>query len=189
MSQHHHPKSQNKSPWRCKSWMFTIIVLWMFFALFFLQKHSMTKTRRKKLLYLKSIDYECANSSAETSVERVFLHYLKFKLYILAHDDFSYEIASKWSRCMPFAEILRIPTTMFFESIIYKELLPSRRSDWADLDFVGVATYKSLKFVSLEKLKAYLELGFHLHYDIVPLYATGEPLVSSFFQSLRSIIF
>jgi len=78
---------------------------------------------------------------------------------------------------MPFAKVLMIPTTVFFESIVYRDTLWSIRSEWKNLDFVGITTYKSLKFIAIEKLKAYLELGFYKPYDVMPLYGTGELLV------------
>jgi hypothetical protein len=79
---------------------------------------------------------------------------------------------------MPFAKIIRIPTTVFFESIVYHRLLYSLRDEWKHLDLVGLATYKSIKFSPLEKLKAYIELAYYKPYDVVPLYTTGEQLVS-----------
>jgi len=86
-------------------------------------------------------------------------------------------IAEKWCRCMPFAKVLLIPTTIFFESIVYRDILWKERMKWKNLDFVGITTYKSLKFIAIEKLKAYLELGFYKPYDVVPLYGTGELLM------------
>jgi hypothetical protein len=102
---------------------------------------------------------------------------LKFKLYIISHDDASYATAKQWSTCKPWAEILRIPSTTFFESIIYKDILPSRVDEWKDLDYVGIATYRSLKFSPLEMIKLQLENAHHNGYDVVPLYTTGEYLV------------
>ena len=127
----------------------------------------------------RAIDYYCAKNILLVSKnESNISPDIKFRLYIIAHNSFSQEIAEKWSSCMPFAKIIRIPTTVFFESIVYQRLLYSLRDEWKHLDLVGLATYKSIKFSPLEKLKAYIELAYYKPYDVVPLYTTGEQLVS-----------
>ena len=132
--------------------------------------------RKLKTVYKKSINYNCARNSLRTKSIH-FVPNIKFLLYIIAHDAKSMDIAERWCRCMPFAKVLMIPTTVFFESIVYRDTLWSIRSEWKNLDFVGITTYKSLKFIAIEKLKAYLELGFYKPYDVMPLYGTGELLV------------
>jgi hypothetical protein len=141
--------------------------------------HFTNRKRKDKAKYIKSIEYHCAKkiNSDFISENNYFISPIKFRLYIIAHDKFSSEIANKWSECMPFASVLIIPKSHFFESIIYKEILPNLANEWENLDFVGIATYKSLKFVPLEKLKASLELAFYKPYDVVPLFSAGEFLV------------
>ena len=89
---------------------------------------------------------------------------------------------------MPFAKIIHIPTTVFFESIVYQRMLYSLRDEWKHADLIGLATYKSLKFSPLEKLKASIELAYYKPYDVVPLYSTGEKLVSALTICIANMI-
>jgi len=123
----------------------------------------------------KAVTYQCG-TLRKTPPEQ-FVQGIKFRLYVISHDDKSYDIAQQWTQCKPWATVVRIPTSLFFESIVYKEILPQLTSEWEGLDFVGIATYRSLKFSPMEKMKAYLELGFHKPYDVVPLYTAGEHMM------------
>lgn len=123
----------------------------------------------------KAVTYHCG-TLRKTPPEQ-FVQGIKFRLYVISHDDKSYATAMQWTQCKPWATVVRIPTSSFFESIVYKEVLPQLASEWEGLDFVGIATYRSLKFSPLEKMKAYLELGFHKPYDVVPLYTAGENMM------------
>ncbi len=120
----------------------------------------------------KSVSYRCGSMNLAPPVD--FVQGIKFRLYVISHDEKSYKVATEWVRCKPWATVVQIPTTVFFESIVYKEVLPPLLKDWEELDFVGVATYRSLKFAPLEKMKASLELANYKPYDVMPLYTTGE---------------
>ena len=157
-----------------------VLITYIFILLLYVQRRSTSQSKRKKMNYNRAIDYYCA-----TAKNRLLSHndnyispHIKFRLYIIVHNSFSQEIAEKWSNCMPFVTIIRIPTTFFFESIVYQRSLYTLRDEWKHLDLVGLATYKSLKFSPLEKLKAYIELAYYKPYDVVPLYSAGEQLVS-----------
>ncbi len=134
--------------------------------------------------YIRSVNYQCAKSLLKVPYYRdpqiaEFIPRIKFKLYIIVHDEKSQGIAESWSQCAPWVEILRIDSTVFFESIAYKNNFPfiaTREKSWQNLDYVGIATYKTLKVTSMEKLKAYLELASAKSYDVVPLMGTGEHL-------------
>ena len=106
-----------------------------------------------------------------------FVPGIKFRIYIITHDSFSSSVAQKWIACKPWAREIRISTTKFFESYAYTEELVDLISEMRAVEFVGLATYRSLKFVSLEKMKCYLELAQFKPYDVVPMYTTGERLV------------
>ena len=153
------------------------IVLYIFIVQY-LQKRSKSKLKKENI-YRRAIDYSCAtaNNRLPSPNDNFLSPTIRFRLYIIAHDSFSQGIAEKWSKCVPFAKIITIPTTVFFESIVYQNLLHSLRDEWKHLDLIGVATYKSLKFSPLEKLKAYIELAYYKPYDVVPLYSAGEQLV------------
>ncbi len=78
---------------------------------------------------------------------------------------------------MSWTRIVEVSSTVFFESIAYTTIFPALEYEWQHLDFVGISTYKSLKFLPIEKLKAYLELANCKPYDVVPLYSSGEYLL------------
>jgi hypothetical protein len=123
--------------------------------------------------YIMSVDYECAASVSKMDL----IPNIKFIMYIISHDSKSFDVASQWSKCKPWARVVQIPTSPFFESIVYKESILTLKHEWESMDFVGIATYRSLKFSPLEKLKLYLELAYHKPYDAVPLYTTGENMM------------
>ena len=125
--------------------------------------------------YVRSVTYKCADLGGDPPKELV--PGIKFILYIISHDDASHETALKWSTCKPWAKVVRIPTTVYFESIVYKEILPGLESEWSEMDFVGISTYRSLKFSPMDKIKTLLTVGHHVPYDVVPLFSTGEYLI------------
>lgn len=141
--------------------------------------HFMKKKRKKRPDYVKSVEFKCSSINDPNGPHKSLVPNINFTLYVIAHDSYSLGIAQKWSLCMPFVKILKIPSTIFFESFAYSSVLSdlTEQATWDQLDFVGIATYKSLKFVSIEKLTAYIELAYYKPYDFVPLYATGENLV------------
>jgi hypothetical protein len=49
--------------------------------------------------------------------------------------------------------------------------------EWTKNDYVGLATYRSIKMLPIEKLQAHLFLAHYGKYDIVPLMNFGEPLM------------
>lgn len=122
--------------------------------------------------YIRSIDFVCSSDTHDDFVDGV-----KFLFYIICHDQKSLEIATKWSKCMPWARTVFVQPSIFFESDAYSSVFPGLQEEWSNTDLVGVATYKSLKFVNIEKLKAYVELAYYRPYDVVPLYTSGEYLV------------
>lgn len=118
-------------------------------------------------------------SSTYSQEDLELIPHIRFKLYIITHDEKSQRIAERWSQCAPWTEIIHIESTVFFESIVFQHILPtlaSKENSWNNYDYIGIATYKTLKMTSMEKLKAYLELAFAKSYDVVPLMTTGEHL-------------
>lgn len=154
----------------------TVIVIVLLLQLYTFGCRYFASQKSKKVTapYIRSVVHKCDELGA-TPPENL-VHGVRFLLYVISHDDKSFEIASRYCRCKPWTRILQIPSTPFFESIIYDELLQQRRAEWEGMDFVGVSTYRSLKFAPLDKLKALLELAQHKPYDVAPLFTTGEYL-------------
>ena len=55
---------------------------------------------------------------------------VKFILYVIYHDATSERAARIWCECRPWARPIFIQSTRFFESIVYKENLPSLVEEW-----------------------------------------------------------
>ena len=138
----------------------TIVVFAIFLPSIFLLSQSFSlvgQKRKQKRPYIKSVSYECAKTSNETVDKHLDLvPGIQYKLYIISHNSHSLDIAKNWSNCMPFVEHILIESSPFFESWAYATILnqPQIQKSWDNLDFIGIATYKSLKFVSIEKMKA-----------------------------------
>ena len=116
------------------------------------------KRRRPKQPYIKSVAFDCAALHEDSlNHHREYINGIKFLFYIIAHNKKSYDVAKQWTLCMPFVKILMVPNTPFFESYVYKMYLNKKeiqiKDEWEKMDFIGVATYKSLKFLTTEKLK------------------------------------
>ena len=132
---------------------FTILLLVNLLLQFSFSIIGQKKKTRKP--YIKSIKYQFAKHKSNRTPEQLHLvPNINFKLYIISHDAHSMEIAKNWSYCMPFVDHILIDSSPFFESWVYATILsqPSIQSTWENLDFIGLATYKSLKFVTLEKM-------------------------------------
>lgn len=102
---------------------------------------------------------------------------IRFRLYLLVHDDDSLSMAKMWSSCASWVSILKIPSTKYFESIVYLQSLPALRHEWKSSHLIGLCTYRSVQYLSLEKLKVYVELAYHGKYDVIPLINSGERLI------------
>ena len=110
--------------------------------------------------------------------EYPFHQQIVFHLYIIVHDEKTEETVKRWSKCCGWVTVLRIPSTKYFESIVYFTGLPQHRKQWKDFDYVGVCTYRVLEAITIEKLKILLELTHYADYDVVPLINGGERLLS-----------
>jgi hypothetical protein len=108
-------------------------------------------------------------------------------LYLVAHDSDSEHLARKFSQCKEsWIQPVRIASSVFFESIIYRELFPPYMTEWENLDFVVSGTYKTVgkqlhynKFnQNLELIQASLQIARDGNYDIVPFLRSGSGTMS-----------
>ena len=123
------------------------------------------------------IDLRVPNCLMNLPDEVLFPH-IKFILYVVYHDDGSEAIARKWCECRPWAVPVKIPTTPFFESIIYRDLFPFLVHEWENLDFMAMATYRSIHIMGgVEGLRQHLLFAYSGKFDVVPLIYTRELLI------------
>lgn len=108
-------------------------------------------------------------------------------LYLVAHDTDSEHLARKFSACKEsWIQPIRINSTVFFESTIYRDIFPPYQKEWEDLDFVVTATYKTVaKQLQYNKYTQNLDLIYDSlriardgHYDIVPFLRSGSGTMS-----------
>lgn len=129
--------------------------------------HESAKARKAALLeepWLGSV----ANCNENAKYQHVAPRNVKFLLYVIYHDATSERAARIWCECRPWARPIFITSTKFFESIVYKENLPSLAKEWESFDYVGLATYRSVKELPMDKLVSHLRLAICC-YEVVPL--------------------
>jgi hypothetical protein len=86
------------------------------------------------------------NGSIESSSTSTNYSSSNILLYIIYHDEASNEIALKCHSLFPaFTMPIFIKSTVFFESIVYRKILPSRYNDWKDKIYVGIISYKVME--------------------------------------------
>lgn len=99
-------------------------------------------------------------------------------LYLISHDNSSNYIANKFAFCHEkWIYVVNINSTIFFESIIYEDLLPSSQHIWENYNYVITATYKSvtMKGQTLHAIKALLEhVSVRNDYDVIPFLRSGS---------------
>lgn len=108
-------------------------------------------------------------------------------LYLVAHDTDSEHLARKFSSCKEsWIQPVRINSSVFFESVIYRDVFPPYQKEWEDLDYVITATYKTVakqlqynKYTqSLDLIQDSLRIAREGDYDIVPFLRSGSGTMS-----------
>lgn len=104
-------------------------------------------------------------------------------LYLIAHDNHSEKIARKFIHCQePWIKVIRINSTVFFESIMYRDVLPQLQHEWENYDYVITGTYKTVtqKGQSLHAIKNLLLAAKNKEhkYDILPFLRSGSGTMS-----------
>eukprot|EP01036_Dinobryon_divergens_P027187 gene27187-35916_t len=108
-------------------------------------------------------------------------------LYLISHDNNSDSLGRKFSQCKErWVKSVRIPNTVFFESIIYREIFPKLRTEWESLDFVITGTYKTVAkqlhyngFTQNQaQIKFFLDVAKNGQYDVVPFLRSGSGTMS-----------
>jgi hypothetical protein len=68
---------------------------------------------------------------------------LRFIVYVIYHDDASKMTVTAFTSKHSWAKPLYIKTTKYLESIVYRDYLPFLYDNWAELDYVGLMSYKA----------------------------------------------
>lgn len=110
-------------------------------------------------------------------------------IYLIYHNDSSYQAIKEYEN-YPYIKLVRIETTKYFESIIFK-YLAENKNDWISKKYVGLLTYsfKRKLRISLDRLFNILNTD---KYDLVSLHHVKGPysiLGGSFHGDLKKKIF
>ena len=97
--------------------------------------------------------------------------------YIIYHDDVSKKKAIEYHLKNPSWTIpVEVRSTVFFESIMYRDFLPFRYQEWEDKDYVGIMSYKVASRTNLSTILndtlINLESDVFMQkykYDVIPL--------------------
>ena len=97
---------------------------------------------------------------------------MKTRIYILAYNDKTFEYASNFYEKYEWAKVIRIKTTVLFESIIFDEWLLDNYDDWKDFDNIGFISWKANQKICINALDNVIkQLNENDYdYDIKPLY-------------------
>ena len=120
--------------------------------------HESAKTKKAAMLEEPWLGSE-ANCNENGKYRRVTPQGVNFILYVIYHDATSERAARIWCECRPWARPIFIKSTRFFESIVYKDNLPSLVEEWNSVDYIGLATYRSVKELPMDKLVSHLRLA------------------------------
>ena len=118
----------------------------------------------------------CANVSSAHSLNPE----LRFNLYLISHDTKTEAFTNEWCSCKQWCRPIRIKTTVFFESIIYSYFYHYflMTAEWKDLQYIGIATYKSIRKGSRAKLKRAADVALSMQFDVIPLINSGKLMMA-----------
>lgn len=103
------------------------------------------------------------NQCIINSKHNVLIPGRRFLLIVLSHDDKSERKAKQWCMCRPWTRMLRLTSSVFFESIVYQDIASildteSTPPGVQPLDYVALASYRSVQMLPVEKLQTLLHL-------------------------------
>lgn len=97
-------------------------------------------------------------------------------MYVVVHSNHSHQIAMKFAACRShWMRIAYIRSTVYFESILYKDVLLPNLAELQNYKYVITGTYKSMdsKGQTLDEIYRLLKVMKHGNYDIVPFLRSG----------------
>lgn len=76
----------------------------------------------------------------------------RYKIYILAYNQETFDTATKQFSDKSWATVININTTIYFENIMYDNWLIAHKDEWINYDYVGTLSWKSHTKIRLPKL-------------------------------------
>jgi len=107
---------------------------------------------------------------------------MKTRIYILAYNDETFEYASNFYKEYEWAKVIRIKTTILFESIMFDEWLLNNYNDWKDFDNIGFLSWKADKKIPINSVNnIIMQINkYEPDYDVKPLYPLKTNEIYSF---------
>lgn len=136
----------------------------------------------------RPFDKSCAKDKALDKL--VMNNRTRTIMYLLSHDDHSEQIARKFAQCKEhWVRVVRLNVSIFFETVIYKDVYPLYMEDWRSVDYIVSATYKTIHTIQLHKgiyykqdeaeVRKMLEVASAGGYDFVPFLRSHTTLMDS----------
>lgn len=108
-------------------------------------------------------------------------------MYVLTHNNESRAVARTYQTCHEsWVHIADLPTTVFFESILYKTFLPRHFHELARYDYVITVTYKTLNrkllprympVLTFNGIRRMLRIARAHNYDVLPFMRDFEEMM------------
>jgi len=88
------------------------------------------------------------------------MNIMKTIIFILSYSDETYNYAIKHYKHLKWAKVIRIETTILFESIMYDKWLIENYDEWKDYDYIGFLSWKfnqKIRIPNIDKLNDILD--------------------------------
>lgn len=106
---------------------------------------------------------------------------MKVLVYVVCHDDDSRAKAEAAWGAYPWARVTMLPaapaTSVYMESAAFLTVLPDRRHEWQDADYVGVFSWRALQKIDLPP--NFLDTLGRQDADVVALMPSLDPMLST----------
>jgi hypothetical protein len=105
----------------------------------------------------------------------------RFLIYVLAHNEDTFQSASRVFANKEGFKVIRIPSTYLLESFVFLVTLHIRKHEWQHADFVGTISWKADQKLSVcpSKLHDMMEQGYKNGFDVCAFLFRGDALVES----------
>lgn len=110
-------------------------------------------------------------------------------LYIIAHSNAYTKLANDLRSCRKdWIRAAEVPVSVYFESMMYRTILPSQHGLWSTYDYVITATYKTMNRTllprympvqSFDSIKTLLQHAKSGQYDVLPFMRDHEEMMNN----------
>lgn len=99
---------------------------------------SLNVTENMKFIHSKPLPLDANGCRLHEELDQlVTTQGFKAKMYIVSHSNSSEQVAQQYASCRSnWVQIARIHSTVFFETILYRDVLLAQRQEWKQYDYV-----------------------------------------------------